>query len=69
MGVRVEVVPFLIVALVVGALVSLGCRLGGVGVTKIALSGGITALVLCLYFLYYYLHFSRKTGQHLAFPQ
>jgi phosphatidylserine decarboxylase len=53
-GVRIEVVPFLVVALVLAALVAGVCRFFGVSWPVAAAASGAFALVLCGYFLYFF---------------
>lgn len=54
MSIRVEVVPFLVVSLVAGAVVALAVRLAGAGWAPTLWSGGCVAGVLGAYMLYFF---------------
>jgi len=53
-SVRSEVIPFLIVALVVGALTALGCRGLQLAALRAVIAGVVVFLVLAFYFLYFF---------------
>jgi phosphatidylserine decarboxylase len=54
MGVRPEVIPFVVASIVLGIVLGIICRVCGVKIAPSAIAGGIVALVMTCYMLYFF---------------